>query len=849
MRVHDSGTQPQAMKPLDDGIQGSAADSSLWANGSEGKYKALFEGAGVAIWDCDFSEVHAVLEDVRKITLDVRGHLLSHPELIRACIAKIGVRDLNDHAVTLYHARSKEELRARLGELFPPEAERVFAEEFLALYEGKVHFQDHKVVRALDGEKLCVLVTVTAVQTDRPMENVIVTVLDVTAQELAREALKESEARFRDIFEQNVIAMDLYDAEGRVVQANQAFLAMTGYTREEVEAGSLRCQMLATADDWPAIREAKSRALGTGKFEPLVKDIIARDGSRIPVLLSGGCLAGRADLGVTFLFDLRDQKRAADAVRKKTAYTRLLRDVAAAAKAPSDPKEVLAYCLEMLCNELNFPLGHAYLVENKRPVSSQIWHCAENDVSRYAEFMVATAEMSSTGNEGLMRLARGAELTIWQWREQDDARRCARALAASHCGIESSIVLPLFVQGEPVAILELGSKSRLTQDDEELSKNLVAFSTELSRVFERRQIKEALQKRDELYCALMKSFPGGYVIVFDRNLRCVVADGNQLRKQTEALAGKRLADVIQGSFGPTFINTCLDALEGKAGSLDMVLHDGRVHHVEVAPIGSDGELAMIISHDITVLKSSEKALRQSESQLRDYAERLLEMARRLIKAHEEERTRIARELHDDFNQRIAAACISLSNLLQDANLNDPELRREVVKIKEMISGLSHDIRSMSHSLHPAVLEHVGVTAALRAHCEEFGRLHKLALKFECYCQDTLDQVDNETSICLYRVLQESLTNINKHSGAKHAVVRLQADDQYVKLQVHDDGKTFDPAQARSAGFGLTNMEERVKVLNGMFSVISEPEKGNEIAVAIPLASSRFAQSAERQSAR
>ncbi|HET7871198.1 MAG TPA: PAS domain S-box protein [Terriglobales bacterium] len=812
------------------------------------KYKALFEGAGVAIFDCDFSAIHARLEEVRQATPDVRRYLLAHPELIRECIAKIVVRDLNEHAVTLYGAKSKEELKARLSELFPVEAEHVFAEEFLALYEGKLHFQEHKTVRTFDGEQRCVLVTVTAVQAERPMENVIVTVLDVTAHDRAREALKESEARFRDIFELNVIAMDLYDAGGRVVQANQAFLAMTGYTREEVEAGLLQCEMLVSAEDWPAVAEAKSGALEKGRFTPLLKDIIGRDGSRIPVLLSGGSLAGRSDLGVTFLFDLREQKRAADAVRRKTAYTRLLRDVSAAAKAPSEPREVLAFCLEMLCNELDLPLGHAFLVENDRAISSQIWHCPQAEVSRYAEFMVATAEMSSAGSAGLMRAARASELAIWQWEEKQDGERCGRARAAQKCGIQSTIILPLFVQGEPVAILELASKTKLTQDDEELTKILVAFSTELSRVFERRQSREALQKRDEHYRALMKNFPGGYVIVFDRSLHCVLADGNQLRKSAEPLAGKSLAEVIQGNFGPGFITACLDALEGKPGSLEMLLHDGRTHHVEVAPIGSDGELGMIISHDISVLKRSERALRESESRLRDYAERLLVMARRLIKAHEEERTRIARELHDDFNQRIAAACISLSNLLQDSKLKDPQIRSEVVKVKEMISDLSHDIRSMSHNLHPAVLEHVGVTAALRAQCEEFGRLHKIGLEFECQGHDTLDRVDSETSICLYRVLQEALTNVKKHSEARHVLVRVHADTEQVQMRVHDDGRSFDPVQARSAGLGLTNMEERVKMLSGRFMVTSDPGQGNDITVVIPVLSNRLTETGERQNA-
>lgn len=819
--------------------------------GADGlKYKALFEGAGVAIWDCDFSAVHKKLEGISKIAPDLRGYLIGHPELLRQCIAGIRVRDVNEHAVTLYHARSKEELKARLGELFPPESERVFAEEFLALYEGKLHFQDHKAVRALDGEMLCVVATVTALPSERPLENVIVAVLDVTEQERAREELKESESRFREIFEQNVVAMNLWDAEGRILRANEAFLRMTGYTQQEVESGALRYEMFAPAADRRPIIGAGSPVLDAHKFETVAHELVSREGARIPVLLSGGSLAGRSGQGVSFFFDLREQERAADAVRKKSAYARLLRDVAVAANAPWEPAEVLLYSLEMLCSELDFPLGHAFLVKDNRLVSSQIWHCAKNQMPRYAEFMVATAELSSVGAAGVVRLALSSDVSFWQWPEETDVSTCSRARAAAKCGIRTMIILPLFCQGELVAVLELGSSKRLAEDDEDLTKILVAFSTELSRVFERRQAQEVLKKREELYRTLVKSFPGGYVVVFDQDLRCVLADGNQLPQRPESAVGKTLGEVIEGDFGSGFMSACLDALQfSKPGNFETVLPDGRVHHVDVVPIGNDGALAMVISHDITVLKSSEQALRDSERQLRSYAERLLVLARRLIQAHEEERTRIARELHDDFNQRIAAACISLSNLLLDSKLKDAKVRRQIINVKEMISELSHDIRSMSHNLHPAVLEHMGITAALRAQCEEFGRLRKLAVTFECDCERLLDRVDSEISICLYRVLQEALTNIRKHSGAGQVMVVVHGDDEKVEMQVHDDGVTFDPVQARNHGLGLTNMEERVKLLNGTFHVFSELNRGNAIMVTIPRHASRSAMEREASAGR
>lgn len=798
------------------------------------KYKILFEGAGVAIWDCDFSEVHQALEEVRQITPDVRGYVARHPELVRQCIGKIRVRDVNEHAVLLYRGQSKDELMSRTGELFPPESERVFAEEFLALYEGKRHFQDQKTVRTLDGEKLCVLATVTAAPAERPMGNVIVTVVDVTAQERAREALLESEAKFRDIFELNAVPMVLWDAGGHVLQGNRAFLQLSGYTREVIESNALYCEMLIAEARWPVVEEAKMRALEQGKFDPFEEELVTRDGTRVPVLLSGGSLAGRSDRGVTFLVDLREQKRAAEAVRKKTVYARLLREVAIAANAAFEPKDALGHCLELLCAELNFPIGHVLLVQDAKIVSSGIWHCADREKPTYGEFIAASAGMASEGSCVVVETVR-AGLPVWL--RPAERESCPRARAATHAGIATLIILPLLAQGEPVAALEFGSREEMEQDDD-LVKILVAFGTELSRVFERQRARADLQKREELYRTLVGNLPSGYVLIFDKELRCVVADGNQLGLPKDSATGLKIAEVIGGEFASEFSAACLSALEGIATSFELMMAQGNIHRVEVVPIGNDGKLGMVISHDITALKSSELALRDSEQQLRDYAERLFVLARRLIKAHEEERTRIARELHDDFNQRIAAACISMSNVLNDPKLSRAEMRKQLMGVKEVIGGLANDIRSMSHSLHPIVLEHMGATAALRAQCEEFRRLHKTPVQFECDCEECLNRADEETAICLYRVLQEALTNIRKHSGAAHAAVSLMAVGGRVEMRVHDDGVQFDPVQARNKGLGLTNMEERVRLLGGTFGVSSKRGRGNEITATIPLDTSR-----------
>ncbi len=206
--------------------------------------------------------------------------------------------------------------------------------------------------------------------------------------------------------------------------------------------------------------------------------------------------------------------------------------------------------------------------------------------------------------------------------------------------------------------------------------------------------------------------------------------------------------------------------------------------------------------------------------------------RNLLEAQEQERTRIARELHDDFSQRLALISMKVTNLAgRDRQVSAEELKADLEEVRESISSVAEDLHGLSRQLHPARLELLGLVRALRAQCSEFERTRRIETVFEASVSN--EDASPQAAICLYRLLQESLMNIANHSGSKKAYVTLDRVEDQLEMRVRDEGQGFIPGETEVKGIGLTNMEERVCLLNGKLIINSRPGKGTEIVIRIP----------------
>ena len=238
-----------------------------------------------------------------------------------------------------------------------------------------------------------------------------------------------------------------------------------------------------------------------------------------------------------------------------------------------------------------------------------------------------------------------------------------------------------------------------------------------------------------------------------------------------------------------------------------------------------GRLAVSFVTDITERKRAETALQNREQELRA-------LAGSLLTAQEDERRRIARDLHDDVTQRLAILSIEIGKLAGGA---DPsvEARARLRSLQKQVVQISQEVRRLSHGLHPAVIEDFGLSTALEELCEEFGKAPGITVRFDGPIDDA--GLSRDAAACLYRIAQESLGNAAKHGRATEVRVALSAKGGTMQLLVTDNGAGFSGEPWRSrVGLGLVSMKERVRLVNGTFTITSRAGQGTEIIASVPL---------------
>lgn len=226
--------------------------------------------------------------------------------------------------------------------------------------------------------------------------------------------------------------------------------------------------------------------------------------------------------------------------------------------------------------------------------------------------------------------------------------------------------------------------------------------------------------------------------------------------------------------------------------------------------------------------------------VRDISDRLMtehqlqSLTTQLMTAQEEERRRIAQELHDDINQRLALLAIDMGRIESDPAVMTDQAREITRSLAQRLAVISDDVRRMAYQFHPSILDDLGLTAALKQLADEWSV--KTGIKVVVVQEELVDPLPRNIASCLYRVTQESLANIIKHAKAARVELELTCDGQEITLSIYDTGVGFDlkEIQARHSGLGLVNMRERVRSVGGHFDIQSEPGRGTHITVHIPL---------------
>ena len=225
-------------------------------------------------------------------------------------------------------------------------------------------------------------------------------------------------------------------------------------------------------------------------------------------------------------------------------------------------------------------------------------------------------------------------------------------------------------------------------------------------------------------------------------------------------------------------------------------------------------------------------LQYSRKQLKLAKERQMQLSSRLINAEEDERRRVASELHDDFSQRVAILALGLENAEETMPASFEELHKQLRELANSTTQLGDDLHALSHRLYSSTIESLGLVPAVGALCKEFTVQQGIKVYFTA--DEVPRSVHPDAALCIFRIVQESLRNLKKYSGAEMADVELQVAGDRLEISVHDNGCGFDLSRLRrSEGIGIRSMDGRARMLGGKFEIHSEPGKGTTVEACVP----------------
>jgi PAS domain S-box-containing protein len=368
--------------------------------------------------------------------------------------------------------------------------------------------------------------------------------------------------------------------------------------------------------------------------------------------------------------------------------------------------------------------------------------------------------------------------------------------------------------------------------------NLVVGASKVARdITPQKQIERAMRESEERFRSIVETTP--------ECVKIVAADGTLVHMNLPGLrimgadspdmvVGKNFYDLVDAKDRDRFRAFNEKICRGEKGSLefDIVGLHGQRRHMEThaAPLRNpDGSVVQLaVTRDVTDRVEVEEAIKEKE------------LSARLLKLQDEERRRIARELHDGVGQLLAAMGMNAARLESEMSNMTPEVAQCVEENSTLIAQVSADIRTMSYLFHPPLLDEMGLHSALNWYVDGFAERSKVRAELEVAAN--WERLPEDYELCLFRIAQECLTNIHRHSGSVSAQVRLLRLPGEVKLEVIDDGKGIDGetlsniASGATAGVGLRGMRERVKQLGGNMEVRSNG-KGTTVIARVPFTES------------
>ncbi|HKW33345.1 MAG TPA: PAS domain S-box protein [Candidatus Acidoferrum sp.] len=597
---------------------------------------------------------------------------------------------------------------------------------------------------------------------------------DVSDLKQAEEAERVSENRFRQFFDTLPEYCFMTSADGEILDANPAACKALGYAKTELIGKPL--STIYALGSLSKMVDLLEKWQKTGTLHDEEMTIVTKGGQTRTVLLNAGSVKeanGNLLYSTTVLVDVTERQRAEDAQRRLASIVQ------------SSDDAVLSMSLDGIIQSWN-------------PGAQNMYGYCEAEAVGQPIAMTIPPELQEEEIGILQRLRTGEEIEHYE-------------------------TIRFTKQGERLDVSISMSPVR------DSAGNIVAASKIARDITLSKRAEASLRESEERFRLVANAAP---VMIWMSGPDKLCNYFNQPWLQ---FTGRSIQTELGNAWGENVhsddLSACLetyikafDRREPFEMEYRLRRHDGEYRWVldrGIPRFQQDGSFAGYIGSciDVTDRRLAEEALG--------------DMSRKLIEAQEQERTWIARELHDDINQRITLVLVNLERWQGDLSPLAPAMTQRLTEIKEHLSSLGSDIQALSHHLHSSKLEYLGLVTAATSFCRELSEEHRVEIEFQS--ESVPRQLPKEIALCFFRVLQESLQNAVKHSGSRHFEVSLKGTPSKIELTVRDSGVGFDPEEAiRGRGLGLTSMRERLKLVHGELLVDSHPAQGTVIRAEVPL---------------
>ena len=625
-------------------------------------------------------------------------------------------------------------------------------------------------------------------------------------------------------------AMFIVDRRGSILLVNQQAEQLFGYTRAELRGQPI--EVLVPERFRAKHVDQRHQFTQTPNVRPMGSglDLCAVDkvGNEFPVDIGISPLqAGPERFTLCSVRDITERRNASRELEERLRFEHLLADISArfvGLRAGDIDREI-----EPALGQVAEFLGVQRAVLGQLDAAGiQLTHCwAAPGRDRYPDGLVLDVS---------------AMKWFWNRLQREDVLRfaCPEEIPAvaerAFCdqwGVQSNLAVPLSVAGECFGLIAWETLSEQRHWSSETVHRAKLIVDVFANALQRRQADQTLHQSEIRFRRLAEAIDQVFWFVELAPLRVLYVSPayeriwggsaeelycdpgawiNAVHQEDRERVRRRFADWTSGRRDNYVVEY---RVVNRSGQTCWILDRGAAIHDGSSP----SRWVSGIAEDITMRKAAEEKLKM--------------MGGRLLNAQEEERRRIARELHDDINQQLALLAVDLDMLAQSVSEPDDDTQRKIEELAAKARVVSSNVHGLSHRLHPSKLDRLGISTTVRSLCKELSKQHKIRIRWSH--DDVPRTLPSGYALNLYRIVQEALNNVIKHSGTTSAEVHLAMVDNAVVLSISDSGRGFDPPSAAMAGgLGLVSIDERVRFIGGQLTIDSCPGHGCEILVKFAL---------------